>query len=124
MIMGSRSKSRTGELAPDEGNGEVEMQKIQHQENHTTYRKYTTRDTEEPSQESNDGKIFRIKIFNNNGEVVVNSAVNALNTASDSEILESIKQQLKGLTDYTFDIGNSISLWSTNSNKVKIKRNC
>ncbi|MBC5655436.1 immunoglobulin-like domain-containing protein, partial [Blautia lenta] len=117
-------ESRSAEIVPNEGNGE----EIETPDDSTPgetippIENVPPTDTEgAPSQESNDGKIFRIKIFDNNGAVVVNSAVNALNTANDSEILESIKQQLKGLTDYTFDIGNSISLWSTSSNNVKIK---
>ena len=117
-------ESRSGEIVPNEGNGEeVEIPGDSTPEETTPpIENVPPADTEgAPSQESNEGKIFRIKIFDNNGAVVVNSAVNALNTANDSEILESIKQQLKGLTDYTFDIGNSISLWSTSSNNVKIK---
>lgn len=117
--------SRTGEVESDEGNDEVSgtPEGSTPSEPSSPEGNIPPTDTDNnPSQEeSNNGKIFRIKVFNNNGELVVNSAVNALNTASDSEILESIKQQLKGLTDYTFDIGNSISLWSTNSNSVKIK---
>ncbi|WP_302631341.1 immunoglobulin-like domain-containing protein, partial [uncultured Clostridium sp.] len=75
--------------------------------------------TEDSSEESNEGKIFRIKIFDVNGNVVVNSSV-----ANTEEItLESIKSQLENLINYTFNIGDSISIWSSNADKVKIKGN-
>ena len=111
-------ESRSGEIVPNEGNGE----EIETPDDSTPGENTPPTDTENaPSQESNDGKIFRIKIFNNNGVVVVNSAVNSLTNISDSQVIESIKEQLGDLTKYTFNIGDTISLWSSNPNKVKIK---
>ncbi|MBC5655406.1 hypothetical protein H8R98_13200, partial [Blautia sp. M16] len=79
----------------------------------------TSPSTEDSSEESNEGKIFRIKIFDVNGNVVVNSSV-----ANTVEItLENIKSQLANLINYTFNIGDSISIWSSNADKVKIKGN-
>ncbi|MFQ6883923.1 immunoglobulin-like domain-containing protein, partial [Clostridium sp.] len=75
--------------------------------------------TEDSSEESNEGKIFRIKIFDANGNVVVNSSV--ANTVEMT--LENIKSQLENLINYTFNIGDSISIWSSNADKVKIKGN-
>ncbi|MFR2220867.1 immunoglobulin-like domain-containing protein, partial [Clostridium sp.] len=75
--------------------------------------------TEGSSEESNEGKIFRIKIFDVNGNVVVNSSI--ANTVEMT--LESIKSQLENLINYTFNIGDSISIWSSNADKVKIKGN-
>ena len=117
-------ESRSGEIVPNEGNGE----EIETPDDSTPgetippIENVPPTDTEgAPSQESNDGKIFRIKIFDNNGAVVVNSAVNSLTNISDSQVIESIKEQLGDLTKYTFNIGDTISLWSSNPNKVKIK---
>ena len=117
-------ESRSGEIVPNEGNGEeVEIPGDSTPgENTPPIENVPPADTEgAPSQESNDGKIFRIKIFNNNGAVVVNSTVNSLTNISDSQVIESIKEQLGDLTKYTFNIGDTISLWSSNPNKVKIK---
>ena len=75
--------------------------------------------TENSSEESNEGKIFRIKIFDSNGNIVVNSSV----ANTEEMTLESIKSQLKNLINYTFNIGDSISIWSSNADKVKIKGN-
>ena len=117
-------ESRSGEIVPNEGDGE----EIETPDDSTPgetippIENVPPADTENtPSQESNDGKIFRIKIFDNNGAVVVNSTVNSLTNISDSQAIESIKEQLGDLTKYTFNIGDTISLWSSNPNKVKIK---
>ena len=72
--------------------------------------------TEDSSEESNEGKIFRIKIFDANGNVVVNSSI----ANTEEMTLENIKSQLKNLINYTFNIGDSISIWSNVSNKVKV----
>ena len=111
-------ESRSGEIVPNEGNGE----EVEIPGDSTPGENVPPANTEgAPSQESNDGKIFRIKIFDNNGTVVVNSTVNSLTNISDSQVIESIKEQLGDLTKYTFNIGDTISLWSSNPNKVKIK---
>ena len=119
-------ESRSGEIVPNEGNGEEVEIPGDSTPGETTppIENVPPADTEgAPSQESNDGKIFRIKIFDNNGVVVVNSTVNSLTNISDSQAIESIKEQLGDLTKYTFNIGDTISLWSSNPNKVKIKGN-
>jgi len=117
-------ESRSGEIVPNEGNGE-EIETPDDStpgENTPPIENVPPADTEgAPSQESNEGKIFRIKIFDNNGAVIVNSTVNSLTNISDSQVIESIKEQLGDLTKYTFNIGDTISLWSSNPNKVKIK---
>ena len=119
-------ESRSGEIVPNEGDGE----EIETPDDSTPgetippIENVPPTDTEgAPSQESNEGKIFRIKIFDNNGAVVVNSTVNSLTNISDSQAIESIKEQLGDLTKYIFNIGDTISLWSSNPNKVKIKGN-
>ena len=117
-------ESRSGEIVPNEGDGEEIETPDDSTPGETTppIENVPPTDTEgSPSQESNDGKIFRIKIFDNNGAVVVNSTVNSLTNISDSQVIESIKEQLGDLTKYTFNIGDTISLWSSNPNKVKIK---
>ncbi len=119
-----QQESRSGEIVPNEGNGEEVETPGDSTPGETTppIENVPPADTENaPSQESNDGKIFRIKIFDNNGAVVVNSTVNSLTNISDSQVIESIKEQLGDLTKYTFNIGDTISLWSSNPNKVKIK---
>lgn len=67
--------------------------------------------------------MFRIKVFNNNGEIVVNSTIDSLTTTESSNSLENIKNQLNKLIEYTFNIGDTISIWTSNHEKVKIKGN-
>ncbi len=107
-------ESRTGELAPDEGNGEeVEAP------GETT----PPAENISPEEESNNGKMFRIKVFNNNGEIVVNSTIDSLANTESLNSLENIKNQLNKLIEYTFNIGDTISIWTSNHEKVKIKGN-
>ena len=75
----------------------------------------TSGDADTKPSEDNSDKIFRIKIFNANGGIVVNSSVN-----SDVSTTNNLESQLSDLTDYIFNIGDSISLWTNNSNKVKV----
>ena len=107
-------ESRTGELAPDEGNGE---------EIETPAETTPPAENISPEEESNNGKMFRIKVFNNNGEIVVNSTIDSLTTTESSNSLENIKNQLNKLIEYTFNIGDTISIWTSNHEKVKIKGN-
>ncbi|MFR2265786.1 MAG: immunoglobulin-like domain-containing protein, partial [Clostridium sp.] len=114
-------ESRSGEIVPNEGNGEeIETPG----ENTPPIENVPPADTEgAPSQESNDGKIFRIKVFDNSGDIVVNSTINALSETNALFTIDSIKEQLNKLEQYTFEIGNTISIWSSDHNKVKIKGN-
>jgi len=107
-------ESRTGELAPDEGNGE---------EVETPGEITPPAENISPEEESNNGKMFRIKVFNNNGEIVVNSTIDSLTTTESSNSLDNIKNQLNKLIEYTFNIGDTISIWTSNHEKVKIKGN-
>lgn len=114
-------ETRIGEIVPNEGNGEeIETPG----ENTPPIENVPPTDTEgAPSQESNDGKIFRIKVFDNSGDIVVNSTINALSETNALFTIDSIKEQLNKLEQYTFEIGNTISIWSSDHNKVKIKGN-
>ena len=114
-------ESRTGELAPDEENVE-EGENPDNQNPEETIPPSDTENTS-PPEESNNGKIFRIKVFNNNGEIVVNSTIDSLTTTESLNSLESIKNQLNKLIEYTFNIGDTISIWTSNHEKVKIKGN-
>nr|WP_302633354.1 immunoglobulin-like domain-containing protein [uncultured Clostridium sp.] len=114
-------ESRTGELAP----GEENVEEGENPDNQNPEETIPPSDTENtsPSEESNNGKMFRIKVFNNNGEIVVNSTIDSLTTTESSNSLENIKNQLNKLIEYTFNIGDTISIWTSNHEKVKIKGN-
>ena len=114
-------ESRTGELAPDEENVE-EGENPDNQNPEETIPPSDTENTS-PPEESNNGKIFRIKVFNNNGEIVVNSTIDSLTNTESLNSLENIKNQLNKLIEYTFNIGDTISIWTSNHEKVKIKGN-
>ena len=90
---------------PKDGSGETEPETPPDSEGGNT------NTDAETSEDDNSDKIFRIKIFNTNGECVVNSSLTTT---------ENLETQLQELTNYTFNIGDSISIWSSNSNKVKV----